>query len=161
MEDFVGTVEQIGLRSTRFRTLDRTVITIPNGRLADMRLETFVGRDRIRLTATIGVVYGTTAAQMRQIIAGLEEVMREHPKIWPDAIVARFAEFGNSSLNIEVMCWFMTTDYNEFRDCRQEVLLKFMEVVEKAGSDFAFPTRTVHVVNEGSGGGGAAISGSA
>jgi MscS family membrane protein len=146
VEDFVGTVEQIGTRSTRFRTLDRTVITIPNGRLADQRLETFAARDRIRLSTTIGVTYGTTEAQMHRIITGMEEVLRSHPKIWRDVVVVRFAGFGASSLDIEIMAWFETNDYDVFRDCRQQVLLGFMKVVEGAGASFAFPTRTVHLV---------------
>jgi MscS family membrane protein len=148
IEDFVGTVEQIGLRSTRFRTLDRTLITIPNGRLADMRIESFTARDRMRLACTIGLVYGTTAAQMRQVLEGLEAVLRRHPKNWPEAVVVRFKEFGASSLDIEVMAWFTTSQWSEFQLIRQEILLQFMEVVEKAGSSFAFPTRTVHLVAE-------------
>jgi len=149
VEDFVGTVEAIGLRSTRIRTLDRTLITMPNGKLADMRLESFAARDRLRLFCTLGVVYDTDSAQMRQILEGLERVLRAHPKIWPEAVVVRFVSFGASSLDIEVMAWFMTTDWNEFTSIRQDVFLQFMEVVEKAGSSFAFPTRTLHLVNEG------------
>lgn len=148
VEDFVGTVEAIGLRSTRFRTLDRTLIAIPNGRLADMRLESFTARDRLRLACAIGLVYGTTASQMRQVLDGLEAVLRRHPKIWPDVVVVRFKEFAASSLDIEVMAWFETSDWGEFQLIRQEVLLQFMEVVEGAGTSFAFPTRTVHVVRE-------------
>lgn len=148
IEDFVANVEAIGLRSTRFRTLDRTLITIPNGRLADMRLESFTARDRMRLACTIGLVYGTRAAQMRQVLEGLERVLREHPRIWPDAVVVRFKELAASSLDIEVMAWFETPDWPEFQLIRQEVLLQFMEVVERAGTSFAFPTRTVHVVGE-------------
>ena len=60
----------------------------------------------------------------------------------------RFAGFGASSLDIEVMAWFRTSDFNAFRDCRQDVLFGFMRVVEEAGSSFAFPTRTVHLVTE-------------
>lgn len=145
VEDFVGTVETIGLRSTRIRTLDRTLVTIPNGKLAEMRLESYTARDRIRLACDLGVVYGTSAAQMREIIAGLEKVLRDHPKIWPDAVVVRFKAFGESSLNIEIMAWFTTSDWGEFQLIRQDVLLQFMEVVEQAGSSFAFPTRTLHV----------------
>ena len=148
IEDFVGTVEAIGLRSTRIRTLDRTLISIPNGKLAEMRLESFTARDRLRLACTIGLVYETTVSQMRDVLAGLEGVLRAHPKIWPDAVVVRFGSFGNSSLNIDVMAWFLTTDWGEFQIIRQDVLLQFMEVVEKAGSSFAFPTRTVHVVGD-------------
>ena len=148
VEDFVGTVETIGLRSTRIRTLDRTVISIPNGRLADMRLESLTERDRMRLHCTVGLVYGTTAGQMRTVLEGLERVLRSHSRIWPDAVVVRFKEFGDSSLNIEIMAWFQTREFSEFQLMRQDVLLQFMEVVEQAGSSFAFPTRTVHLVTE-------------
>jgi MscS family membrane protein len=145
VEDFVGTVETIGLRSTRFRTLDRTLITIPNGRLADMRTETFAARDRMRLFANLGLVYGTTAAQLRAVLAGVEGALRAHPKLWPDTVSVRFTELRDSSLNVEVMAWFQTADWNEFTAIRQELLLRFMTVVEEAGTSFAFPTRTVHV----------------
>jgi MscS family membrane protein len=154
VDDCVGTVEVIGLRSTRIRTLDRTLVSIPNGKLADMRVESYSVRDRMRLACTIGLVYETTVTQMREVLAGLERVLREHPKIWPDAVIVRFASFGDSSLNVDVMAWFQTPDWNEFQSIRQDVLLQFMDVVEKAGSSFAFPTRTVHVVNERSGGKG-------
>jgi MscS family membrane protein len=146
VEDFVGTVEAIGLRSTKFRTLDRTLVSIPNGRLADMRLESYSARDRMRLACTLGLVYGTTAEQLRRVLHGLEEVLRSHPRIWPEAVVVRFKEFGACSLDVEVMAWFETPDWSEFQLIRQEVLLRFMEVVERAGTSFAFPTRTVHVV---------------
>ena len=148
IEDFVGTVEVIGLRSTRFRTLDRTLITIPNGKLAEMRLESFSVRDRMRLATIIGLVYETTAQQMREVLAGFERVLRAHPKIWPDAVVVRFREFASSSLNIEIMAWFETPDWGEFQLIRQEILLQFMDVVERAGTAFAFPTQTVHLASD-------------
>jgi MscS family membrane protein len=154
VDDFVGNVEKIGMRSTQVRTLDRTLVSIPNGKLADMRIEDFAARDRIRLTCTVGLVYGTTQAQIERILAGMEKVLRDHPKIWPDTVVVRFAGFGASSLDIEVMAWFLTTDFNQFRDCRQAVLLGFMRVVEEEGSSFAFPTQTVHLVTEPGGVGG-------
>lgn len=147
--DLLGNVEKLGLRSTRIRTLDRTLVTIPNGKLADMQVETFAERDRIRLAAVLGVEYGTTAAQMREIAAGLEAVLRSEEKIWPETVVVAFSAFNASSLDIEVMAWFQTADFGEFREIRQRVLLAFMEVVEKAGSSFAFPTRTVHIVGPG------------
>jgi MscS family membrane protein len=147
VEDFVGTVEAIGLRSTRFRTLDRTIVTLPNGRLADMRLESFSARDRLRLATVIGLVYETTAAQMREVLAGFERVLRAHPKIWSEAIVVRFIELAAASLNIQVMAWFNTSDWSEFQRIREEVLLEFMDVVEEAGTSFAFPTTTVHLAS--------------
>jgi len=149
VDTVLGFVEAIGLRSTRIRTLDRTTVSIPNGKLADMRVETLATRDRMRLNFVVGLVYDTTAAQMREILAGCEGILRAHDKIWPDVVQVRFQSFGESSLNVEVQCWFQTSDWDEFIRIREDVLLQMMEVVERAGSQIAFPTRTVHVVGAG------------
>jgi MscS family membrane protein len=145
IEDFVGTVEAIGLRSTRIRTLDRTIITMPNGKLADMRLESFSVRDRLRLATTIRLAFTSTTDQVRTVLAGLEQVLRSHPKIWPDAVVVKLGEVAAASLNIDIMAWFLTSDWGEFQGIRQDVLLQFMEVVNRAGTTFALPAQTVYV----------------
>ena len=141
-----GVVESVGLRSTRLRTLDRTLVSIPNGKLAEERSESFAARDRFRLAATIGLTYDTTRAQMREVLDGLERVLRAHPQIWPDAVVVRFSGFGASSLDIDVMAWFAVPGWPDFQACREQVLLDFMQVVQDAGTAFAFPTRTVHMI---------------
>lgn len=146
--DVLGTVEVIGLRSSRIRTLDRTVVTLPNGKLADSRIETFAPRDRCRFATTIGLVYGTTAAQLRAVLEGFEKTLREHPKIWVDDVVVRFSGFGASSLDIEVIGVFLTGDWNQFRVYRQEVLLGFMDVVESSGTAFALPSQNVHLTQD-------------
>jgi MscS family membrane protein len=153
IEDVVGTVEAIGMRSTRIRTLDRTVVTFPNGKLADLKAETFAARDRLRLFVNLGLSYGTTAAQLRAILAGIEGTLRGHPRIWPDGISVRFTEVRESSLNVEVMAWFQIADWNAFTAERQELLLRFLEVVEAAGTTLAYPTRTVHLVQRPPAGG--------
>ena len=144
VEEVTGTVEAIGLRSTRIRTLDRTLVAIPNGKLAEMRTETFAARDRLRLACTVALVRQTSADQMRAVLAGMEQVLRDHPKVWPDGITVRFKEIGGWSLDIEVMAWFATTDWPEFQVIRQETLLRFLEVIQRAGTALAYPTRTVH-----------------
>jgi len=146
VEDFTGNVERIGMRSTQIRTLDRTLISLPNGKLADMRIEDFASRDRIRFAATVSLVYATSEEQVRRVVGGIEAMLRAHPKVWPDVVVARLAAFAASSLDVEVLCWFQTTDFAEFRDFRQEALLGIMRVVEEAGTAFAYPTQTVHAV---------------
>ena len=148
IDGVLGTVEAIGLRSTRIRTLDRTLVAIPNGKLAEMRTETFAARDRLRLACTLALVYGTTAEQMRGVLAGVEAVLRAHPKIWAEGMTVCLKELADSSLNVEVMAWFQTKDWNEFQLIRQEILLGFMETVESAGTAFAFPTRTVRLVKD-------------
>jgi len=143
--DALGTVETLGLRSTRIRTLDRTLLTIPNGGLADARVENYTARDRIRLATTIGLEYGTSEAQLRAVLEQVEAALRAHPRIWPDAVVVRFVGFGASSLDIDIMAWFQTRDWNEFQGFRQQMLLEMMSIVERNGTSFAFPTRTLHV----------------
>lgn len=147
--DTVGTVETIGLRSTRLRTLDRTLVAIPNGGLADARVENYTSRDRMRLATTIGLEYGTTEAQLRAVMEQIEAELRSHPHIWPDTIVVRFVGFGASSLDIDVMAWFQTRDWNEFQLFRQQALLEVMRIVERNGTSFAFPTRTLHLFQHG------------
>jgi MscS family membrane protein len=146
VQDFVGTVEDIGIRSTRFRTLDRTIVSIPNGKLADERLESLAVRDRLRLALTLGLVYGTTRAQVDQVLADVETILRSHPKIWADGITVKFFGLGSSSLDIEVSAWFDVADWRLFQVYRQDVLLAILEVVERAGTSLAFPTQTVHLV---------------
>lgn len=147
VNDFIGHVESIGLRSTRIRTPDRTLISIPNGKVADERIESFEVRDRMRLTTTVGLTYDTSREQLTRVLAGLEAVLRAHPRVWPEGITVRFSALGASSLDIEVLAWFDVPTWAEFQGCRQDVLLEFMRVVEEAGASFAFPTRTVHLVS--------------
>jgi len=146
IEDFEGTVESIGLRSTRIRTHGRTLVSLPNGRLADMRLENFTERDRMLFTTNVGLTYGTSAAQVRSIVQGLERLLRAHPLSWQETVVVALKQFGASSLDVEVLAWMKTQDNAVFRQARQELLLGIMEVVERGGSALAFPTQTVHVV---------------
>ncbi len=146
IEDFSGNVERIGMRSTQIRTPDRTLVSIPNGKLADMRIEDFGARDRIRFAATLGLAYDTSEEQMRHVTAGIGALLRATPKVWPEGVVASFTAFGASSLEVEVQCWFATTDFEEFRVLRQELLFGIMRVVREAGTSLALPTRTLQVV---------------
>jgi MscS family membrane protein len=146
IEDFTGNVERIGMRSTQIRTIDRTLVSLPNGKLADMRIEDFAARDRIRFAATLGLVYGTSEEQMRRVVSGIEALLRATPKLWPETVVASFTGLSQSALDVEVLCWFETRDFAEFRALRQQVLFGIMRIVEQAGTSFAFPTRTLHVV---------------
>ncbi len=146
VENFVGTVENVGLRSTRIRTLDRSVITIPNGKLSEQRLESLEARDRMRLVTTISLTYDTTRSQLETVLEGLERVLRTHPDIWSDSMVVRLEKFTPTSIDIEVMAWFKVPTWADFQRCRQEVLLGFMRIVEDAGATFANPARTVRLL---------------
>lgn len=147
IEGLLGTVESIGLRSTRIRTLDRTLVSIPNGKLAELRLESFAVRDRLRFSCTLGLVYGSSEQQVRSVIAGVEGVLRAHPKLFPDGVMVRLEEIGLQSLNIDVGCWFATSNWDEFMLIREDTLLAFLRVIENAGTTLALPTRTVMVMD--------------
>ncbi len=148
VDDLLGTVESLGLRSTRIRTLERTLVSIPNGKLAEMRLETFAARDRLRLFCVLGLVHGTTSEQLRTVLHDIEQALREHPKIHPEGLSVRLIELGASALNIEISCWFSTSDGNEFTLIRQDMLLTFLGIIERAGTKLAFPTQTVLLKGE-------------
>ncbi len=144
----MGDVEEIGLRSTRIRTMGRTLVTFPNGKLADLKIETFAARDRIKLGATYGLSLRTSRAQLQVILQGFREVLRAHPKVWEETIQVNLASIAPSSLDVEVLAWFRTQEYGEFKVCREEVLLAFLRVVEEAGAAFAEPTRQVLLRDE-------------
>jgi MscS family membrane protein len=145
VDGILGTVELIGLRSTRIRTPDRTIVTMPNGKLADMRIESFARRDRIQFTTTIALALETTTEQLEDVIEGLERLVRGHPKVWHDGTVVSFLAITDSSLNIEMACLFQTSDWAEFVRIRQNLLLDVMRLVERAGTTFARPTRSVQL----------------
>ncbi|WP_437803904.1 mechanosensitive ion channel family protein [Sorangium sp. So ce693] len=149
VDALLGTVESIGLRSTRIRTLDRTIVTIPNGKLADLHIESFTARDRIRLACLLGIERDTSPEQLRAIVEECERALREHPKVWPEDVVVRFIGVGPSSLDVEVVAWFQTTDFAEFRDIRQAMLITFLQIIDMAGSKLAYPTQTLHVAPRG------------
>lgn len=142
-----GEIEAIGLRSTRIRTINRTVVTIPNGTLAESRIENFGTRERIRMVAIIGLEYGTPAATIRKVRDEIEALLRAHPLTWPDRVQVRFIGFGPSSLDIELFCWLRTSQIDEFRTEREELYLGIMEIVARNGASFAFPTQTVHLAS--------------
>jgi MscS family membrane protein len=95
----------------------------------------------------LGLVFGTTEQQLRQVLDGVEGVLRAHPKLWPESVTVRLKELGAFSLNIEVNAWFVTTSWDELMLIRQETLLAFLKVIETAGTALAMPSRTVHVVD--------------
>ncbi len=145
-----GVIERIGLRSTSFRTNDRTVVRIPNGRLADERIETFGERDRMFLKTDLDLTYGTSAAQIDHMRDDIEALLRAHPKIWSEAVRVHVVALTDSAIRMRVMAWFDTRDHAEFLGIRHRMLLDFLRIVQRNGSNVAFPSRTVyHVTQDG------------
>jgi MscS family membrane protein len=141
----VGTVEEIGLRSTRIRTLERTVVTIPNGEFSNLTLENYALRDQRRLWTMIGVRYETTPDQLRYVLARLRQILLAHPRVTADPARVRFVGFGAYSLDIEVFAYIDTADHTEFLGIREDLYLHFMDAIKEAGTGFAFPSSTTYV----------------
>jgi MscS family membrane protein len=142
-----GTIVEIGLRSTKIRTFQRSIITVPNSDLATTPVENLTKIPVRNIKAEIGVVYSTTQAQMTAIIEDIRQMLADHPKIDQSFWMVHFVGFGDSSLNILVHCFTPTTQWHEWFDVRQDVLLKIMGIVEKNGSSFAFPSRSLYFEN--------------
>ena len=147
--DKVGTIEDIGLRATRVRTLDRTIVSVPNAEFSSLQLENFTQRDRIWLKAILGLRYETTPDQLRHVLIGLKRVLLAHPMIDPDPARVRFVGFGAYSLDLEVFAYVRTTDWAEFLAVREDVFLRFMDAVDASGSGFAFPSQTLYAGTDG------------
>lgn len=143
--DKIGTVEEIGLRSTRIRTLDRTVVSVPNSQFSELQLENFAPRDRCRFVAVLQLRYETTAAQLRYVLARIRELLAAHPKVYKGPPQrARLVGFGDYSLNVEIYTYADTTDWSEFLGIREDLFLRIMDIVKDAGTGFAIPTQTTY-----------------
>ncbi len=144
-----GVVEGIGLRSTRIRGLDRTVITVPNSVFADMEIVNFARCDTLLISTVIGVRYETSVEQLRNIMAKMRRVCFAHPRIETDTLRVRFGGFGASSLNIDVRVYALTNEWNEFFAIKEDLFLRFIDVIEECGSSVAFPSTTVYMGEDG------------
>jgi MscS family membrane protein len=137
--DRTGTVMHIGLRSTRIRTPDRTVISVPNGQFATMTLENISGRDKIWFHPTINLRRDTTSDQLSQVLTSFRQILVGHPKVETGKIPVRFIGVGAYSLDVEVVAYVTTSDYDDFLEIQQELLLQLLKAVEQAGTALAVP----------------------
>ena len=147
VDGVMGTVEDIGLRSTRLRTLDGTLVTIPNGDLSAARIENYAGRDRFRWLATIGLRYETTPEQMRAVRWRIDQLLEGDARVAEDHRV-RFVAFGASSLDVEIFAYLLAPDYPASLAVREELNLALMEIVAECGTGFAFPSTTVYLARD-------------
>ena len=146
--DYLGTVQAVGLRSTRIRTLDRTIVSIPNGQLATMNLENFTLRDKIWFKHVLNLRYETTPEQLRYILAEIREMLYKHPKVETPSARVRFIGFGDSSLNQEVFAYVLETENETFLHIQEDLLLRIMDIIEASGSGFAFPSQTTYLAQD-------------
>ncbi|MEM1060378.1 MAG: mechanosensitive ion channel domain-containing protein [Verrucomicrobiota bacterium] len=144
----VGTVEEIGLRSTRIRGLNRTVSTIPNAQLSKMTIINYTKRDRMLLRHCLTLRLETSPDQLRHVIIGLRELLIAHPKVAEDPLRARLLRVSESGLDVEIFAYVTTSDWNEFLAVQEDVLLRMLDVVAASGSGFAYPSNTTYLARD-------------
>ena len=140
-----GTVEKIGMRSTRIRTTSRTVVTIPNSDFSSRMIENFSKRDLFLLQTKIGLRYETTSDQMRYVLVELRKLLYAHPKVDPNPARVRFLGYGSDSLQVEIYAYTLASDWNDFLGIQEDINLRIAKVIEDSGSGFAFPSQTIYL----------------
>jgi MscS family membrane protein len=141
----LGTIEEIGIRSTRIRTLDRTVLTVPNGEFSTLHIENYSQRDRYWFHPILNLRYETGTDQMRHVLQELRAMLARHPKVERDSMRVRLIGLAAYSLDIEIFAYVTAWDYAGFLEIQEELLLACMEVVEASGTGFAFPSNTLYL----------------
>mgnify|MGYP001791502650 FL=1 len=141
--DVLGVVEKVGFRSTRLRTMEKSYLTVPNKRMIDAELDNLSQRTFRRVSFTLGVTYDTTAEQIKAIVKDAQDLIDNHPNTNQDGKV-RFMEFGASSLDIMILYFIDTMDWDVFLQVKEEINFSIMEIVQRHKSDFAFPSQTIY-----------------
>ena len=145
INDYEGTVEDIGFRSTRIRTFYDSLIVIPNSTVANSEIDNLGLRKYRRTVETLGLTYSCTTEQIQKFIEGLNIIIKEHPKTNKEKFYVSFSGFGDSSLNILLYYFLEVDSYVDELEARQEIFLAIKDLVRRVGVDFAFPTQSLHV----------------
>jgi MscS family membrane protein len=144
----IGTVEEINWLSTRIRGIDRTLTTIPNAAFAGMHIVNLTKRDQRLVRTTLQLRYETTPNQLRFILLKLRELLLGHPKVTPEPARVRFVGYGAYSKDIELFCYLMCREQNEFLAIQEDLLLRIEDIIKEAGSGFAFPSQTAYLTRD-------------
>jgi MscS family membrane protein len=143
--DRTGVVEDIGLRSTRIRTDERTLVAIPNGTVATINLENLSSRDKILFKTTLGLRLDSKADHVRFILSEIRKLLYSHPKVETTTVRVRLIDAAGTALTIEVMVYVLTRDFNEFAAVREDLLLRMLDIMEESGGALAAPAQTLYL----------------
>ena len=143
--DILGTVEDVGLRSTRIRTLDRTLVSVPNGQIANMSLETLSARDKFWFHPVVGLRYETTPAQLLSTITGIDKLLTAHSSVDSSSVRVRFLRLGAFSLDLDIFAYVIADDFGTFLQTQEGLLFSIIDIVQQAGAEIAFPSQTMYL----------------
>jgi MscS family membrane protein len=139
--DRTGTVEDIGLRSTRVRTEERTLLAIPNGTVATINVENLSRREKMLFKTTLGFHLDTSSDHLRMVLSEIRRVLSGNPKVETASVRVRLIELAAAAINVELVCYILTQDFNVFAEVREDLLLQIMKFVEDSGASLASPSQ--------------------
>lgn len=140
-----GTVEEVGLRTTRIRTFANSLITVPNAQFTTTAVNNWSRMNKRRIMMTVGVTYGSTPEKVDELVVRIRELIAANEKLHDDFFLVNLDKFGPSSLDIFIYCFTRSTVWGEFLQAKQEFMLEIMRAVRDLGLGFAFPTQSIHV----------------
>jgi len=140
----MGTVEKVGFRSTRLRTLDKSYVTVPNKLMVDSELNNLTNRTTQRVTFNIALRYTTNPEQLRSIMSAIRDYIIKHADTTEECNV-KLAELGSSSINILIIYFVESNIYQKFLDSREDINFKIMEIVHSFETEFAYPATSVYI----------------
>jgi MscS family membrane protein len=148
--DELGTVEEIGLRTTRIRTLANTVIAVPNAMLASQPIDNFSARHKILYRPTLRLRQDTTPDQMEAILAGMRELFDKHDRVLKEGQRVRLRDFASDALLVEAFAYVDTTDWQDYLEVAEDLNLSMLRIVTEAGSGLSLPARTLRIEKDSS-----------
>ncbi len=145
MGEISGTVDHIGLRSTRIRTMDRTLVSVPNSQIANASIETMSARDKFWFHPIVALRFDTTPDQLQRVLEDIRGRLIEHPKISVESVRVRFFRVGPFSLDIEVSAYLLATNWDHFLELQERLLSDIIAIVSRSGASMAMPSQTMYV----------------
>src|SRR6266404_1012704 len=143
-----GIVEDIGLRSTKLRTEERTLVSIPNGTVATAILENFRLRDKILFRQALRLRYDLAPDHVRYVLEQLRQVLLRHGKVEEVSARVRLLKLGENAIEVEIYGYILVREYREFLAVQEELILQAMDVLENSGATVALPTQTTMVTRD-------------
>jgi len=141
-----GIVESIDMRTTKIRSFQKSLFTIPNSLVASSSIENFSRRDVRRIKINIGLVYSTTSVDLENIVSQIREMLQSHSKISQrETLLVNFNDFRDSGLNIFIYTFTNTSNWEDYLEIREDIHLKILKIVEANNSSFAFPSQSIYL----------------
>jgi MscS family membrane protein len=137
-------VEEIGLRATQLRTLERTVVHIPNAKFSTDIIENLTQRDKILYRTRLRLSLQTSSSQMREVLEGIRKLIEQHEMIDEATSRVRFLEFGEYAQEIELYVYIRTQDFAEYLQHREDINLRVKDIIETCGTDLVVPANTTY-----------------